>query len=306
VVASVTPQRALPPAQPALPEVPGVRHYWVVAHGLELHVAEAGDPTSPPLLLLHGWPQHWYEWRKLVPELAERFRLVMPDLPGFGWSEVPAHGYEKETLAGDILALLDRLGLESDVGLVGHDWGGWIGFLLCLRAPERFRGYLALNITHPWQRFELRKLPAFARFWYQLAVAAPHVGAAVIRDGRLVRRLLVRDLHHRDALTSGDLDAYLDVLAVPERARASSLLYRTFLARELWPIVRGRYRDARLELPVTLLFGTGDGFIATDLLGGFERNAPRMRLELVPDSGHFIAEEKPELVAAHVGRLFGG
>lgn len=288
---------------PALPEVPGVSHRWVTSHGLAIHLAEAGAADSPPLLLLHGWPQHWYEWRRLVPLLSDRFRLLMPDLPGFGWSEVPNLGYEKEILAGDVLALLDRLGIER-VGLVGHDWGGWIGFLLCLRAPERFSGYLALNITHPWQRFDVRKLPAFARFWYQLVISAPALGSAIVRQGRLVGHLLVSDLQNREAINDSDLDAYLSVLAQPDRARASTLLYRTFLLRELWPIVRGRYLGDRLETPTTLLFGVRDRFIDTRLLAGFERNAPHMQLELVSDSGHFIAEERPQLVAEHALRLF--
>lgn len=88
-----------------------------------MHVALAGPDDGPPLLLVHGWPQHWWEWRHVIPALAERFRVIAPDLRGFGWSEVPAGGYEKEQLASDMLALLDTLGIER-VSWIGHDWGG--------------------------------------------------------------------------------------------------------------------------------------------------------------------------------------
>ena len=106
----------------ALPEVEGVTHHWVRVRGVELHYAEAGSGDDV-VLCLHGWPQHWYEWRRLMPALAaDGYRVIAPDLRGFGWSEAPADGYEKENLADDVLALLDELGLER-VKLVGHDWG---------------------------------------------------------------------------------------------------------------------------------------------------------------------------------------
>ena len=85
-----------------------------MARGLRFHVAEAG--AGEPIVLLHGWPQHWWIWRHLVPLLAPHARLVMIDLRGFGWSDAPPGGYDKQTLADDLLAVLDALGLER-VGL---------------------------------------------------------------------------------------------------------------------------------------------------------------------------------------------
>ncbi len=114
---------------------------------MRVHVAEAGD--GPPIVLLHGWPQHRYEWRRVVPELSRTHRVIMPDLRGLGWSSVPDGPYDKETLVDDLLDLLDAEWLD-EVDLVGHDWGGWVGFLAGLRAPERFRSLTALGIVHPW------------------------------------------------------------------------------------------------------------------------------------------------------------
>src|SRR5204863_13630 len=99
-------------------------------------------------VLQHGWPQHWYAWRHVIPELARTRRVIAPDLRGMGWSEAPPGRYEKETFAGDLVALLDALELEQ-VDLVGHDWGAFAGFLACLHAPGRFRRFLALGITQP-------------------------------------------------------------------------------------------------------------------------------------------------------------
>jgi pimeloyl-ACP methyl ester carboxylesterase len=112
-----------------------------------MHVAEAGE--GDPIVMLHGWPQHWYLWRDVIPLVAPHARVICPDLRGFGWSDVPSSDYDRETMARDVLALLDALELER-VRLVGHDWGGWIGFLLCLNEPRRISRFVALSILPPW------------------------------------------------------------------------------------------------------------------------------------------------------------
>src|SRR5262245_60995746 len=117
-----------------LPELPGVAHRFADLRGVRVHYAEAG--SGDPLVLQHGWPQHWWAWREVIGPLAERYRVICPDLRGCGWSSAPARGYDKATLAEDLLALLDALGLER-VRLIGHDWGAFAGYLACIRRPER-------------------------------------------------------------------------------------------------------------------------------------------------------------------------
>jgi pimeloyl-ACP methyl ester carboxylesterase len=108
----------------AMPWVPGVEHGYVDVDGLLMHAAEAGE--GDPIVLLHGWPRHWYLWRDLIPQLATDRRVICPDLRGFGWTEAPAGGYGKDQLA------TDRLGVDR-FDLVGHDWGAYTGFLIALR-----------------------------------------------------------------------------------------------------------------------------------------------------------------------------
>ena len=143
-----------------MPEVPGVSHHHVSVGGVRLHVAEAG--SGPPLVCLHGWPQHWYAWRHVLTGMAATHRVICPDLRGYGWSDVPAEGYEKEQFATDLLGLMDAMNLGR-VRLAGHDWGGVAGFLACLRAPDRFERYLALNTTHPFVRATPRRLLSAGR-----------------------------------------------------------------------------------------------------------------------------------------------
>jgi pimeloyl-ACP methyl ester carboxylesterase len=286
-----------------LPQVDGVTHRWVQARGMRFHVAEAGSGEDT-VLLLHGWPQHWYEWRHLIPALADRHRVLALDLRGFGWSDAPRDGYLKEEMAADVLAVLDELGLER-VKLVGHDWGGWIGFLLCIREPERFERFLALNIVHPWLS-PRTFLPHAWRFWYQQVILAPGIGYLAHRWGQFVRWVLGGWLADPEVWDEATLSAFADNLAESARARAAVQLYRVFNLKEAFPIVRGRYAGRRLTVPTRLVFGTDDKVLRPEMLAGYRRHADDMEVELVPGCGHFIADERPELVADRARAFLDG
>jgi len=269
--------------------------------GAELHLAEMGEGDDV-VLCLHGWPQHWYEWRALMPALTDRHRVIALDQRGFGWSEATAGGYEKEELAADVLALLDELGLER-VKLVGHDWGGYVGFLLCLRAPERFERYLALNIIPPWAS-RRAMAPHLWRFWYQWLILSPGLGQRLHTSGQFIPKVLVGGSVRKDVWDEETIAAFADTFRDPERARAAVQMYRVFNLREVPEISRGRYADARSEVPTLMLFGTGDAVLRPEMLAGSRRQAPRMQVELVEGCGHFIADEAPDLVAARARQFF--
>jgi pimeloyl-ACP methyl ester carboxylesterase len=283
----------MPP--PTLPHVDGVSHRWVTARGVRFHLAEAGAGPDA-VVLLHGFPQHWYQWRALLPALADRHRVIAVDLRGFGWSDAPPCGYGKEDLADDVLALLDALGLPR-VGLVGHDWGGWIGFLMCLRAPERIERFLALSIVHPWARGAAGR--RWWRFWYQLVLACPGVGYLAQRTRWFTRLLLRLGAAERWRWDPAVLSAYVDVQAEPARARAGVRLYRTFLLRELGAILRGRYAGRRLTVPTRLLLGAEDFALDRTMA----RGGP-VPVEVVDGCGHFLVDECPEVVTARAAAFF--
>jgi pimeloyl-ACP methyl ester carboxylesterase len=292
-VASAGPASAPPSSD--LPEVAGVSHRWVRARGLDFHVAEAGEGDDV-VLCLHGWPQHWYEWRHLMPALADAgHRVLAMDLRGFGWSAAPRSGYEKENMADDVLAVLDELGLDR-VKLVGHDWGGWIGFLLALKAPRRFDRYLALNILHPWIR-RRDMAPHLWRFWYQWMILSPGIGYGLHRSGRFIPRVLVGGSTVKEVWDDETVHAFSDTFTRPDYARAGVQMYRVFNLKEVPSIMGGGYFERRLTVPTLLLFGEDDFALKADLLDGYEDHADEMVVERVPGCGHFIADERPDLVA---------
>ncbi len=286
-----------------MPSLEGFSHRWVDVGGLSLHVAEAG--SGAPVLLVHGWPQNWYAWRKVAPRLADGHRVICVDLRGLGWSDAPAGAYDKATLASDLIGLLDALELER-VDLIAHDWGAWIGFMLCLEHPERFAHYLALNMYTPWpDPPSLRGVGVLARLWYQLVIATPGLGSTLIRRTPLVRRMILAGAVHR-AWSEADLELFSAALRAPARVSASVHLYRTFLLRELLPFLRGQFEGKRLTVPTLLLHGTRDLAIDHRALGRWRAHTDSMNVELREDSGHFIAEELPDIVLARARELFDG
>jgi pimeloyl-ACP methyl ester carboxylesterase len=286
---------------PRLPAVPGVAvtHRRVaLPDGTRLHLAEAGD--GPALVLVHGWPQHWWAWRRLLPALAQERRVVCPDLRGLGWSDAPPGDYAKERWACDLVALLDALDIDA-ADLVGHDWGGLAVLLAGLRAPERVRSVAALSILHPWPRpGVIGPLALAAALSYQLPLATPVAGEQLLRRlPVLVRELIRRGTHPDHRWRDDELDAYAGVLQAPDRARASSAIYRTFLLREAATLAAGRYGGRRLTMPALMLTGDADPVVGAVLVDGIERHAgARARTEVVARAGHFLPEERPEAVLA--------
>jgi pimeloyl-ACP methyl ester carboxylesterase len=282
------------------PEIAGVEHRYVDAGGLRVHVAEAG--AGEPVLLLHGWPQHHYMWHRVIERLAPRYRLIAPDLRGFGWTEAPGHGYDGDTFARDQIALLDALGIER-VKLIGHDWGGWTSMLLALEHPQRIERMIAIDTPHPWQRSRLKNLLEIWRIWYVAANATPGLGAWLHRRTNHVAGILRRG-NAGSPFTEEELAAYADSFRDSERARAASALYRHYL-QVFGQALRGRWRGRRITIPALLMFGARDLYVPPKLAQGYERHAAEMQLEIVPDAGHFLVDEQPELVSERAIEFFG-
>jgi pimeloyl-ACP methyl ester carboxylesterase len=266
-----------------------------------MHVAEAGG--GEPMLLLHGWLQHWYAWRDVIPLLAERYRVICLDLRGFGWTEAPQTGYSTEELVEDLIALLDVLALER-VFVIGHELGGRLGFHLSLREPARVRGHLALNALHPYG--SLRRLaPQAWRQWWTVFVETPLLGRTVLRRLPAFTRLLFRVGNPTpDARAASAAQHFIGTLREPDRARAAERVQTQFAYRELVPTLLGKNRSTRLQTPTLMLNGTRDFALSPAGLGGYEPYANDLRVELVTDAGHFLPEERPRLVAETAVRFF--
>ncbi|MFF7354971.1 MULTISPECIES: alpha/beta fold hydrolase [Streptomyces] len=290
-----------PHSERPLPNDGRAEHRWPTVRGIRLHLAEYAG-TGTPLLMLHGFPQHWYAWHKVAGQLSDGYRLLCPDLRGFGWSQSTRRGYDMDGLADDALALLDALGLER-VGLVGHDWGAHLGFRLCLRAPERFTGYLALNMSHPWPRHRA-VLPNLWRLWFTAFVEYPVLGRAVLRHWPGFTRFLLRHQVADPAAVWTDAEITEYVGATSCSAAAVQSLFWQYVLHEIPALVRGTARRQRLTVPTLLLGGARDNVVVPSMLAGAEPYADALRVRLVPGAGHYLPQERPEQVVEAIRELF--
>ena len=281
------------------PDVPGVTHRHVQAGDVKLHVAEAGE--GPPVVLVHGWPQHWYAWRKVIPILAKDHHVVAMDLRGFGWSEAPPSAYTKEEMAADIVALLGALDL-GPVRLAGHDWGGFAGFLAALHAPDRLTGYAGFSILHPWTNVPLTPR-TLSRAFYQLILAPPGLGRLVQSKTGFVE-LAFKKSGEDGVRTPAEREEFVAAFREPARAEAASRVYRTFLTKERAALSKGAYDGQRFAIPVRLVAGTEDPVIGEPVLAGFEGHGDDAVVERMP-GGHWLPEQHPEAVAERIAALPG-
>jgi len=279
-------------------ELPGVTHRHVEARGMRFHVAQAGPEDGPPVMLTHGWPQHWWIWRNVIPALAETHRVHAWDLRGLGWSDpAPDGDYTKAAMADDLLAVMDALGVQR-AGLIGHDWGAFSGMLACLKAPERFTGLVACSVPHLWprDRFNPRRLVLLG---YQAPLSMPFLGEWLMRRGFAKRLLKAGRGHGR--WTHEELHAYADVMRQPQAAAATVGIYRQFLTKELPGLARGAYAHERLTVPTRLLVGTEDVAVKGSSLAG--ANADDLEVHWIDGVGHFLPDEEPQHVVQHAREL---
>lgn len=234
-------------------------------------------------------------WRDLVPAMSQTHRLLMVDLRGCGWTEVKPDGYEKENLALDQVRLLDALGIER-VNLMGHDWGGYAGFLMCLLHPDRVERYVACNIVHPWPKPDIRGVLNIWRLVYQVPMVTPIIGPRVSRREGFTKFALRRGARE-GTFSEADLEAFEAPYREPERAEVVSKIYRTFQTHDLPLLLRREWTKYRLTTPTLMLYGTGDFAIRPYQLQGYEPYADDFRIETTEGTGHFVVDAEPDWVA---------
>lgn len=268
---------------------------------LEMHVASVG--SGDPVVLLHGWPQTWHEWRKLMPLLAGQYRLIAPDLPGLGDSTKPLEGYDKKALAADLWELCEQLDLQR-FHLVGHDWGGPTAFALACAHPQAVRTLTLLDVTIPGIGPDISQ---GGRRWHHPFHMIPDLPEVLVtgREREYLSWFYREFCWQRGAIDRTDIDEYVRCYSQPGALRAGFGYYRNI------PVDQANNRAIlasgfRLPMPVLALGGArtearGRG---DEVLQSLSAIASNVRGGVVPECGHFIPEEQPEVLAEHLRKLF--
>ena len=278
-----------------------IEHQTLRLARVAMHVATSG--SGVPVVLLHGWPQTWRAWRKVMPLLATRHRLVVPDLPGLGDSSRPADGYDKKTIAADLREMCERLDLGR-FHLVGHDWGGPTAFALACAMPEAVRSLAILDVTIPGIGPDISQ---GGKRWHHAFHMTPELPELLV-EGREREYLgwFYREFSwQRDAIGETEVTEYVRCYSTPGALRAGFEYYRNI------PVDAADNRALldsgfRLPMPVLALGGgrTEARGRAGEPLESLRAIATDVRGGVLPDCGHFIPEEQPELLAERLLAFF--
>lgn len=280
-------------------------HRHVEVNGIRLHLVEAG--AGPLVILLHGFPEFWYSWRRQIPCLAEQgFHVVAPDLRGYNQSDKPpgVASYRSSVLVEDVDALITHLG-EQNAVVVGHDWGGVVAWMLAAFRPHRVTRLVILDAPHPATFLGALSDPGqLLRSWYVLFFQLPWLPEWVSRRGNfaLLERMLREEPIHRGAFTEADIVRYKEALAQPGALTATINYYRA-LGRDLGRSVRP---FPRIGQPTLLIWGKRDRHLGMSLTRNLERWVDDLRIEYVSDASHWIQNDVPERINRLLGEFLAG
>ena len=271
-----------------------LNHHTLIVNGLKIHYVEAGE--GPPVVLLHGFPETWFAWRHQIPILAKHYRVIAPDLRGYGETQKPSTGYDKKTMARDIVGLMHNLGIER-AAVIGHDRGARVGLRLAKDFPEIVSRFAALDNIPTRTIFERMDAEVARTHWFFLFNALQDLPEALVtgREEVWLRFILSSWCHNPELLTDHEIGIYVKAYSRPGALRGACEDYRaaaTDVAQDKADA------DSLLEMPTLVLWG--EDFAAGGRLWDFREvwshYSRNVEFISIPNCGHLPHEEKPQFV----------
>ncbi|MGP3776125.1 alpha/beta fold hydrolase [Streptomyces sp. SDT5-1] len=278
----------------------GFTHRWIDTDGPRLHAVEGGRADGPVVVLLAGFPQTWWAWRKVMPGLTDRFRVIAVDLPGQGHSERPEGSYDTHTVAAYVHTAVQGLGV-STYSLVAHDIGAWVAFSLALAFESDLHGVALLDAGIPGITLP-ESIPTDPKrawkTWHFAFHTVPELPEKLLagREGAYVDWFLKAKALAPDTFDAAEVDHYAASLTADGGLRASLAYYRD--AEESARRNREALELRHLTVPV-LGVSSSHGSVP-DMAASLAPWADRTTGIVVPDAGHFIPDEQPAAVTAAI------
>jgi pimeloyl-ACP methyl ester carboxylesterase len=280
-----------------MPSLPAFEHHYAEIGEVMLHYVTLG--SGPPVVLLHGWPQTWYEWRLVMPRLAERFTIIAPDLRGLGDSSRPLAGYDKRTVANDVWRLMTETLGHRTFQLVGHDWGGPTAYALAASHPDAVTRLAIVDVVIPGDGGDFSQ---GGRRWHHQFHITPDLPEALItgRERLYLQWFYQTFAYKPGAIDDAALDEFARTYSQPGALRAGFNYYRT-MAEDAKVNAAQLATGFRLPMPVlgvggavSYPHGRGRG---ADVEASMRRVATDVRGAVIPECGHFVPEEAPEALS---------
>ncbi|HTI15229.1 MAG TPA: alpha/beta hydrolase [Dictyobacter sp.] len=276
------------------------RHHDIITNSIRMHYVMQGE--GPLIVLLHGFPEFWYSWRWQIPVLADLgYTVVAPDLRGYNDSDKPMSGYDMPNLLRDIVGLIKGLGYNKAI-IIGHDWGGVLAWVFSTTYPDLTERLIVLNAPHPEAfRRELRTAKQLRKSWYVLAFQLPWLPEYTLgrHDAEAIGRLIYESAVQKSAFPAEVLEQYCIAMNKPGSLRASITYYRSLLRHPL-DSLRAVQANTLTSAPTLLIWGEQDVALDRALTQGLEEWVPDLQVKSIADSGHWVQQEKPELVNTYL------
>ncbi|SEN88731.1 alpha/beta fold hydrolase [Actinacidiphila rubida] len=260
---------------------------------------------GPTLVLIHGYPQTWYEWHDIMPELARHYTVIAPDLPGAGRSDAPASGYDKKTMAAELHALLVSLGKDQNVDIVGHDIGTMVSYAYAAQYPHSVHKLVLSEAPIPdpgiytFPSLTAQGPGAWHFGFFALQTGLPESliqGRELTWTSGFMREIAVK----KDTLTPEDLQIFASYLRDYAHLEASFAWFRT-IPQDITD--NAQFQKTKLTMPV-LAIGA-DGSLGSSVAKQVRHYATHVTPVVVKDSGHWIYEEHPKEMTELLLRFFG-
>ncbi len=285
-------------------------HQYLNANGIRIHYVRHGNGS--PLVLLHGWPEFWFGWRKNILPLAESFDVVAPDLRGFGDTEKAAlpdpPSRLLEDYVEDLRGLTDALRFER-IGIVSHDVGAYVAQAFARKYPERLLGLFFFNCPYPGIGERWVEPDHVNEIWYQSFNQQPWAASLVGENrktcGLYIGHFLDRWAHESD-LFDGDFDAWIDNFMKPGNLQGGFNWYISTNEGRIKQIRDGAPELPRIETPTRVLWGESDSVLKVewaDRLGDYFANCD---FSPAAEAGHFVHYERPDLANREMAKFFSG